>query len=430
VTRLSRVAVVAAASVLIGALGMPSAFADGEPDTTFDDDGKAAFDIGGLSAGASTIVKQGSKYVVGGFVQGGGASSRFALARILGNGDPDTTFGGFDGQVVTDFFGESAGIQDLAVLGSGKILAVGHATRPNGNDVFAVARYRSNGQLDPTFSQDGKAVAGFGMDFATASSLLLLSNGSFLVAGTVGSDSVHGQGAVAKFLSDGRLATSFGGGDGLATVRPPGSAFSDVQSVKAGGGGKILIGGTSYLNQLGTISNFLVARLLADGRRDPSFSGDGIATRNNNRGDWGHDLAVLPSGKILLAGATVPEGSPPNVAITRFNANGSPDTAFGVSEVDFGGNDQILDLSVDGLGRLVGAGLWAGSMGVFRFSAMGIQDSASFGSEGAVAVDFPAPSSPSSTGYAVLTPGAKIVVAGSARLPSEDFGFAVARLLA
>ena len=125
----------------------------------------------------------------------------------------------------------------------------------------------------------------------------------------------------------------------------------------------------------------------------------------------------------------MPDGSQPNVAIMRFNATGSPDTSFGVSEVDFGGNDQILDLSVDGLGRLVGAGLWDGSMAVFRFSAMGVQDSASFGSEGAVPVDFPAPSFPSSTGYAVLTPGDKIVAVGSARLPSEDFGFAIARLL-
>ena len=408
---------------------MPSALADGEPDGTFSGDGQTAFPVGGLSSGAQAVAKQGSKYVLGGFVQGGGAFSRFGLARILGNGDPDPDFGGGDGEVVTDFFGESSGISAVAVLGSGKILAAGYATKPNGNNVMAVARYRSNGQLDTTFSGDGKAVAGFGMGYADATSLLKLSNGSFLVAGSAGSDFGHTRAAVARFLPNGNLDTKFGGGDGLATVRPPGSFFSLANSMVAGGGGKILIGGTSYLDEFGDVSNFLVARLLADGRRDSSFSGDGNVTKHHQPKDWGHDVVLLPSGKILLAGATVPNGSMPNVAIVRFSAARVFDTGFGVSEVDFGGNDQILDLSVDGLGRLVGVGVWDSSMGVFRFSAGGVQDSASFGSEGAIAVEFPAPSFPSSAGYGVLTPGAKIVAIGSARTPSSEFGFAIARLL-
>jgi uncharacterized delta-60 repeat protein len=267
------------------------------------------------------------------------------------------------------------------------------------------------------------------MDYAVGSSVLKLPNGSFLVAGSAGPDFGHIQVAVARFLPNGKPDTKFGGGDGVATVHPPGSFFSSANSMVAGGGGKILIGGTSYLDELGNVSNFLVARLLADGRRDPSFSGDGIVTKHHQPEDWGHDVVLLPSGKILLAGATVPDGSMPNVAIVRFSAAGVFDSGFGVSEVDFGGNDQILDLSVDGLGRLVGVGVWDGSMGVFRFSANGVQDSMSFGSEGAIPVEFPAPSFPSSAGYGVLTPGAKIVAIGSARVPSGEFGFAVARLL-
>ncbi len=417
---------VAVATVMVGVLGMPSALAAGEPDGTFGDGGLTAFTIGGMSSGASAVARSGSGYVIGGFAQSDD-SSRFALARILANGHLDTTFGGHDGQVLTDFF-EFSQIADLAVLGSGKILAVGRAFKPNFDTVMAVARYRPNGLLDTTFSGDGKAVVGFGTNLADGRSLLTLSNGSFLVAGSVGPDIDHVQAAVAKFLPNGKLDTAFGGGDGLATVRPPGSSFSEANTVKAGGGGRILIGGTSF-GELGATSNFLVARLLSDGRRDTSFSGDGIATKHQEKADFGNDLAVLPSGKILLAGSSTPEGFPPNVVILRFTEAGAFDTSFGVKEVDFGGSDQILDLSIDGLGRLVGAGTWENSMAVFRFSANGAPDFATFGVGGAVALEFPAPSNPSSQGSALLTPGAKILVVGSARTSTGEFGFAAARLL-
>jgi len=417
----ARIAVVAVATVLAGALGMPSAIAGGVPDTTFGDGGELTIPVAGLGSAASTVAKSGSKYLFGGFVQGGGAFSRFALARVLTNGDPDQTFGGNDGEVVTDFFGEFAAINDLAVLGSGKILAIGYARKPNGNDVFAVARYRSNGQLDTTFSGDGKVVAGFGMDFASGMSLLTLSNGSFLLAGSVGPNFNHTRAAVAKFLPTGKLDTSFGGGDGLAMVRPPGSIYSQALSMESGGSGKIVIGGTSYLDAAGTTSDFLVARLVSDGRRDTSFSGDGIAWKHKQRRDTGNDLAVLPDGKILLAGGTTPEGSHPNLALLRFTAAGAFDASFGVTEEDLGESGYITALSVDGQGRLWCTGSWNQAMGLFRFTADGDED-------GGIPIEFPGPDSPSSSGYAILTPGSKVLVVGSARLESGDYGFAAARL--
>ena len=69
-------------------------------------------------------------------------------------------------------------------------------------------------------------------------------------------------------------------------------------------------------------------------------------------------------------------------------------------------------------------------MAVFRFSANGAPDFATFGVGGAVALEFPAPSNPSGQGLALLTPGAKILVVGSARTSTGEFGFAAARLLA
>jgi uncharacterized delta-60 repeat protein len=213
----------------------------------------------------------------------------------------------------------------------------------------------------------------------------------------------------------------------MVTARPPGSTSSYASSAQSGGGGKIVIGGTAASGE--TSNDFMVARFRSDGRLDPSFGGDGIATRSAHANDFGNDIAILASGKVVVAGSTIPTGSPPNTALLRFNAAGGFDSGFGMREADFGGNDQLYDLSVDGLGRLVAAGFWDGSMAVFRFDAMGHQE-LGFGSEGGIGIEFPAPFDAYSTGYAILTPGAKIVVVGTARIDGTTFGFAMARRLA
>ena len=421
----ARVAVVALATVLVGALGTSAARADGEPDTGFSGDGKTVFDFAGLSAGATAVAKQGDRYVLGGFAEGGGVTSRFAVTRLRGNGDIDPAFGGGDGLVVTDFFGRSSRIDDLHVLGSGKILVAGSATMVSGDELMALARYMPDGRLDHSFGGDGKVVVGFGGDYSQAFAIVLLPDGKFVAVGAAGPDYDHRRIALARFLPNGNLDMAFGGGDGLATARPPGSVASEASSAAASGG-KIVVGGITVAH--GDL-DFLVARFRSSGSLDPSFNGDGIARRDNKRFDIANAVVVQGSGKVVLGGSTFGVGQEPNVALVRWSGAGVFDTAFGVAETDFGGNDQIAGLAVDGLGRLVGAGFWGGSMGVFRFSAMGHQD-LGFGSEGAVGIDFPAPEFPIAVGQALLTPGAKILVVGAARIDEDTFGFAAARLMA
>ena len=52
--------------------------------------------------------------------------------------------------------------------------------------------------------------------------------------------------------------------------------------------------------------------------------------------DMANDAVLQPDGKILVAGSAQADG---DVAVARVNANGSPDTTFGVAgkaTVDFG----------------------------------------------------------------------------------------------
>jgi uncharacterized delta-60 repeat protein len=75
-------------------------------------------------------------------------------------GDLDLSFSG-DGKQMTDF--RSALSRAVATVRQpdGKIVAVG--TRSSGGDRdFALARYNANGSLDTSFSGDGKQTTGFG----------------------------------------------------------------------------------------------------------------------------------------------------------------------------------------------------------------------------------------------------------------------------
>jgi uncharacterized delta-60 repeat protein len=96
---------------------------------------------------------------------------------LAASGELDPTFSG-DGKVITDL---NAGSMDLvgglAVQSNGKIIVVGTS-----NDNFAVVRYNSNGTLDATFSGDGKAFTNFG-GIETTEDVAIQSNGKIVVNG-------------------------------------------------------------------------------------------------------------------------------------------------------------------------------------------------------------------------------------------------------
>ena len=70
-----------------------------------------------------------------------------APAAWAGAGDLDPSFSG-DGKLTTDF--GVGGASGVALQGDGKIVVVGDS----GGD-FALARYNPDGSLDPSFAGDG-----------------------------------------------------------------------------------------------------------------------------------------------------------------------------------------------------------------------------------------------------------------------------------
>src|SRR5207249_3525315 len=154
--------------------------------------------------------------------------------------------------------------------------------------------------------------------------------------------------------------------------------------------GKILVAGWGN-------GDFYLARYTTAGVSDRTFGDKGeVYTNFSGKGstaspDSAYALVAQPDGKIVLAGGTNPE-----IALARYNPDGSLDASFGGMGIE--GLTQFQDgsslkahlaLQADGKPILT----WAGD--VIRLSADGGLDTASFG---------PLNADGSHTGYVTLPP--------------------------
>ena len=335
------------ATLLVGIVFTGTAqAAPGGLDPTFSGDGKQTTDFGhgADAAGGMALAPHGKIVAVG---QTGTGGYNWALARYNPNGALDPTFSG-DGKQTTDFGGEP-GIDvatAVAMQTDGKIVAVGRGG-PEGD--FALARYKSNGSLDPTFSGDGKQTTGFG---GYASAVAIQSNGKIVVAGNGG-----GSFALARYKPNGSLDPTFSG-DGKLTTNF--GQFSDVaEGVVIQPNGKIVAVGS-----VGTTGgqDFALARYNPNGALDPTFSGDGKQTTDFGGGsDGASGVALQGDGEIVAAGCACPDDvNARDFALARYKPNGALDPTFsgdGKQTTDFGASeDRANGVAVQGDGKIVAVG--------------------------------------------------------------------------
>jgi len=244
-----------------------------------------------------------------------------APAAIAAPGDLDSTFSG-DGKLTTDFGVPSEGYgAAVARQTDGKIVVAGYSFggRINAHD-FALARYNADGSLDNSFSGDGKQGTDFDGDSDDGSGVAVQADGKIVVAGSSGGDF-----ALARYNTDGALDTSFSG-DGKQTTdfaaRDDGGAAVALQ-----GDGKIVVSGGSGEPFAGN-GDFALARYNADGSLDTSFAGDGKQTTDFDGGhDSGAAMALQGDGKIVVAGGSLAGGSV--FALARYEGgDGPPDTTI------------------------------------------------------------------------------------------------------
>lgn len=187
------------------------------------------------------------------------------------------------------------------------------------------------GDLDCSFggSGTGRVYTDFGGDTESLLNLHVRTDGKLLVSGLrVGSQS--DQFVMARLLADGRLDTSFGdGGKALSSLSADSPAYLEAQALQSDG--KILAVGTlTYPPSPPRADDFYLARFNADGTPDLGFASSGaIATDFAGGADYANAVAVQADGKILVAGGATDASGRPSVGLARYTAGGSLDTSFG-----------------------------------------------------------------------------------------------------
>lgn len=176
--------------------------AQGTLDAAFSGDGKVRTSFGFFDEAFDVGVQQDGKVVAGGRSSSG--EMDFALARYTANGVLDATFSG-DGKRRTDFSGGNDEAYGLAIQANGRIIQGGLANPSNGseNPTFALARYRTGGKLDLSFSGDGKVQTRFGanrLDYGR--DLALQADGRIVLAGDVTAGFSSNDFGLARYLAE------------------------------------------------------------------------------------------------------------------------------------------------------------------------------------------------------------------------------------
>jgi uncharacterized delta-60 repeat protein len=166
---------------------------DGAPDVTFGSNGSIIIDLGDdESPGFNSLtVRPDGRFVIAGsrfYVLDGWGQSEAILLGYLADGTVDETFGS-NGLVVTKL-GFEFGVGGTALQPDGKLI-VGGSTYASSEELsnFVVARYNSDGSLDPTFGADGFVITDFGPELVDyLSALAIQSDGSIVAVGSSGNN--------------------------------------------------------------------------------------------------------------------------------------------------------------------------------------------------------------------------------------------------
>jgi uncharacterized delta-60 repeat protein len=253
-----------------------------------------------------------------------GQHEGFAVYRYKANGNSDHSFG--TGSIVgalaaggpagerhkstfTNFGDPHAGALAVAVDSDRRPVAVGYTQGPSGDSDVALARFKWDGTLDPSFGSGGKVTTDFGTGSDFADSVAIDSLGRIVVGGG------GAQFQLARYLPDGSLDPSFGDDGKVATDFDGGGRLN---SIAIDPHNRVVAGGAAAHGA------FALARYKPNGRLDRSFSHNGKVTGPLRDGSGVGSVGIDSRGRIVAVG----RGRGP-FKLARFKPNGALDRSFG-----------------------------------------------------------------------------------------------------
>jgi len=327
-----RIVVAGAEITALGDLCLARLKSGGGLDTSFTGDGVATFDFagGGLNDEVRDLAQlpNGKLIAVGSAATAGAPLATFAVARLLPNGDLDPDFSG-DGMTRIAFQGEEAWGNAVAVQTDGRILVAGGVSDPATADQdFAVVRLRRSGALDLTYGEQGRVRTDLGAD-DVIEWIALQDDGRLVVGGNTAADGVPVKTAFARYTVSGDLDTTFSG-DGKRVV----DMVRTLGEVRGGGlairsDGKI-VAAFPVPKRNGTLPDNAYAvglvRIKPGGALDATFSGDGKRVSVPlEDGVKVEDMVLDADGRLIVSGSSWLDG----VFVARYKPKGALDPTFG-----------------------------------------------------------------------------------------------------
>lgn len=275
---------------------------NGTLDNSFNGSGKLVFDFNEVKNYFGGVALQPDGKIVVTGQAGIYASADYVAARINADGTFDNSFG-TNGKQRINVQGDDRGTC-MAIQTDGSIL-IGGSSYPVGssNCWFAVIRLNGDGQIDTTFSTDGKALAKVASSFGNDSvyDMALQPDGKILMA----ADSYIGASqdvGVVRFTTNGDLDNTFSS-DGRFSINMVGTS-DYCNAIVVQPDGNILVAGSYYTTPE---RNMFVIRLTPTGELDTTFSSDGKANFivPFDNGVSVHDMKLQSTGQILVSGVAL-----------------------------------------------------------------------------------------------------------------------------
>lgn len=288
-------------------------------------DGVFILDLGYGSEGVMSLALHADgKMVAAGYVNPGfDADAHFAVLRLLPDGSLDPAFGS-GGVVITDFTPPGAGTfaadigTAMQLQPDGKIVVAGNSfVGTAATQTFALARYATDGSLDPTFGVGGKVVHRFSQTFLYLHAIVLQRDGKIVASG-VNVRNLISSWVITRYQPDGTPDAGFGRA-GVILLPYQGRAQAIALQEDKG----ILVAGNASL-RTGS-SDFGLVRLTPAGAVDPAFGHGNAPVLTDFAGsfDTPRAIAIQPDGRIVLAGSATLDAGRSAPALARYVA-GSP----------------------------------------------------------------------------------------------------------
>ena len=240
-------------------------------------------------------------------------------------GDLDASFSG-DGRVSTLTSPDTFVARAVAIQPDGRIVVAGYSCDtgtcgPTGDSSFRLARYTRDGGLDTDFGQGGIVTTAVGAGRSQAFDVMVRADGTIVAGGVASADAGDpGSFALVGYKTNGTLDPTFGSGGRVITR--VGTGFDAISDLVPGMGDHFTAVGQANADARDRMA---LARYDRRGKPDASFGDMGtLVVPTSAPYAYGAAGAQLPDGRVVAVGAS---GS--NSATESLRFSGTPVTFSG-----------------------------------------------------------------------------------------------------